>query len=224
MWKMSAYTCSGRQHDSLRLFAENRWDKESRTNTNLKGNLGVPTWAGDHNYCQIFTRESQFQGRLGIWAPEKFLRMETVSSSFQPNMANIREETRNMPVCFKVIKSASELLLLEVGSQQSWNRCSSTEVVSQKSICIPYICLDSQSTEKSGGGENPFSNNSNFNLADPKLVPRYLTSFSKKLNHFVIKGRLTKGSSKPTASSYPKSNNATSSVYCLRKSLAEEGV
>ena len=120
MWKMSAYTYSGRQHDSLRLFAENGWDKESRTNADLKGNLGVPTWAGDHNYCRIFTRESQLQGRLGISAPEKFLRMETVSSSFQPNMANIRKDTRNIPVCFKVIKSASKLLLLEAGSQQSW--------------------------------------------------------------------------------------------------------
>ena len=221
---MSAYTYSGRQHDSLRLFAENGWDKESRTNADLKGNLGVPTWAGDHNYCRIFTRESQLQGRLGISAPEKFLRMETVSSSFQPNMANIRKDTRNIPVCFKVIKSASKLLLLEAGSQQSWNRCSSTEVVSQKSICIPFICLDSQSTEKGGGGESPFSNNSNFNLADPKLVPRILSSFVKKPNHLVTKGRLTKGSSKPTASSYPKLNNATSSVCCLRKSLAEEGV
>ena len=56
------------------------------------------------------------------------------------------------------------------------------------------------------------SNNSNSNLAYPKLVRRALTSFSEKPNHFATNGRLTKGSSKPTASSYPKSNNATSSV------------
>ena len=150
--------------------------------------------------------------------------MKTVPSSFQQNMANIGEETRNRPVCFKVIKSASKLLILEAGSQQSWNRCSSTEMVSQKSICIPSICLDSQSTEKSRRGESPFSNNSNSNLADPKLVPRTLTSFSEKPNHFATKGRLTKGSSKPTASSYPKSKNAASSVGCLRKRFAEKGV
>ena len=150
--------------------------------------------------------------------------METVLSSFQQNMANIGEETRNRPVYFKVIRSASKLLLLEAGSQQSWNRYSSTEMVSQKSMCIPSICLDSQSTEKSRGGESPFSNNSNSNLADPKLVPRTLTSFSEKPNHFATKGRLTKGSSKPIASSYPKSNNATSSMGCFRKRLAEEGL
>ena len=219
-----SHTHSGRKHDSLELFAENGRDKESRTNADLKGNLGVSTWAGDHDYCRIFARISQLQGRLGISAPERFLRMETVPSSFQRNMANIGEETRNRLVCFKVIKSASKLLLLEAGSQQSWNRCSSTEMVSQKSICIPLICLDSQSTEKSRGGESPFSNNSNSNLADPKLAPRTLTSFSEKTNHFATKGRLTKGSSKPTVSSYPKSNNATSSVGCLRERLAEEGV
>ena len=117
-------------------------------------------------------------------------------------MPNFGEETRNRPVCFKVVKSASKLLLLEVGSQQSWHRCSSTETVSQESICIPSICLDSQSTEKSRGGESAFSNNSNSNLTNPKVVPRPLTPFSEKSNHFAIKGRLTKGSSKPTASSY----------------------
>ena len=52
--------------------------------------------------------------------------------------------------------------------------------------------------------------------------PELFTSFSEKSNHFAIKGRLTKGSSKPTASSYPKLNNAISSVACLRKRLAEE--
>ena len=197
---------SGRQHDSLELFAENVKDKESRTNADLKGNLGVSTWAGDHNYCQIISRESQLQGRLGISAPERFLRIETVLSSFQQNMANIGEETRNRPACFKVIKSASKLLLLEAGSQQSWNRCSSTEMVSQKSICIPSICLDSQSAEKSRGGEIPFSNNSNSILADPKLVTRTLTSFSEKPNHFTTKEDLLKG---PQNQQYPLIQNQT---------------
>ena len=62
-----SYTYPGRQHDSLELFAENGRDKESRFNAaDLKGNLGVSTWAGDHDYYQTFTRESQLQSRLGI--------------------------------------------------------------------------------------------------------------------------------------------------------------
>ena len=150
--------------------------------------------------------------------------METGSRNFQQNMPNIGEETRNRPVCFKVVKSASKLFLLEAGSQQSWHRCSSTDMISQESICIPSICLDSQSNEKDRGGESAFSNNSYYNLAKPKLVPQTLTSFSEKSSHFAIKGRLTKGSSKPTASSYPKLKNAISSVDCLRERLAEEGI
>ena len=42
----------------------------------------VSTWAGDHDYCQTFTKESQLQGRLGISEPEIFLRMETLHSNF----------------------------------------------------------------------------------------------------------------------------------------------
>ena len=201
-----SHTHSGRQHDSLELFAENGRGKESRTNADLKGNLGVSTWAGDHNYCRIFARESQLQGRLGISAPERFLRMETVPSSFQQNMANIGEETRNRPVCFKVIKSVSKLLLLEAGSQQSWNRCSSTEMVAQKSICIPSICLDSQSTEKSRGGESPLPDNSNSNLADTNLVPRTLTFFSEKLIILPLKEDLLKG---PQNQQHPIIRNRT---------------
>ena len=64
--KNVSYTYPGGQHDSIELFAENGRDKESRSNADLKGNLGVSTWAGDHDYCQIFTRESQLQCRLGM--------------------------------------------------------------------------------------------------------------------------------------------------------------
>ena len=139
-------------------------------------------------------------------------------------MPNVGQETRNRPVCFKAVKSASKLLLLEAGSQQSWQGYSLTELVLQESMCIPFICLDSQSTERSRRGKSAFSNNSNSYLTNPKLVPRTPTSFSKKSDHFAIKGRLTKGSSKPTSASYPKSNNAISSVGCLRKRLAKEGI
>ena len=38
-----SYKCPGRQYDSLELFAENGRDKESRSNADLKGNLGVST-------------------------------------------------------------------------------------------------------------------------------------------------------------------------------------
>ena len=54
-------------------------------------------------------------------------------------------------------------------------------------------------------------------MAHQELVPRTPTFFSKKSSHSAIKGRLTKGSSKPTSSSYPKLNNAIISVGCLRK-------
>ena len=219
-----SHTYPGRQYDSLDLFDENGKDKESRTNAELRGNLGVFTWAGDHDNCRTFTRESQLQGRLGISAPERFLRMETVPSNFQQNMPNVGEETRNRPACLKVVKSASTLLLLEAGSQQPWHRCSSTEMVSQDSTCIPSICLDSQNTEKSIGGESAFSNNSNSNLADLKLVPRTVMSFSERSKYFATKRTLTKRSSKLAAFSYPKLNNAISSVVCLTKRLAEEGI
>ena len=151
-----SYTYPGRQHGSLDLFAENGRDKESKTNADLKGNLGVSTWVRDHDHCRIFTRESQLQGRLGFSAPERFLGMEAASSNFQQNMPKIGEETRNRPVCFKVVKSASKLLLLEGSFQHSWHGSSSTELVSQESICIPSICLDSQSIEKVEEEKVPF--------------------------------------------------------------------
>ena len=151
--KNVSYTYLGRQHDSLELFAENGRDKESRSNTDLKGNLGVFTWAGDNDYCQTFTRESQLQDRMGILSPERFLRMEC---NTMQDMPIIGEKTRNRAVCFKVVKSASKLLLLEARSQQSQHGYSSTQLVSQKSICIPSICLDSQSIEKVEEEKVPF--------------------------------------------------------------------
>ena len=88
------------------------------------------------------------------------------------------EKNRNRPAYFKVANSASKLLLWEAGSQQFWHRCSSTEMVLQESICIFSICLDSQSTERGRGRESTFSYNTNSKLADLKLLPRTLKSFS----------------------------------------------
>ena len=123
-----------------------------------------------------------------IWNLEirKIPRNGNLSFNFQQNMRNIGEETRYRPFCFKVVKSASKLLLLEVGSQQSWHKRYSTEMVSQESIYIPSIYLDSQSTEKGRGGESTFYNNSKSDL-----VAITLTSFNEKSNHFVTKGRLS---------------------------------
>ena len=89
------YTYPDRQHDSLELFAENWRKEEYRTNADLKGNFGVSTWAGDHDYCRTFTKESQLQCRLGISAPGRFIRLDTLHSNFQQNMPNFGEETRN---------------------------------------------------------------------------------------------------------------------------------
>ena len=48
-----SHTYPGRQHDSLELLAENGRDKESRTNADLKGNLGVFFQTRGHNYCRV---------------------------------------------------------------------------------------------------------------------------------------------------------------------------
>lgn len=96
-------------------------------------------------------------------------------------------------------------------------------MVLQESISIS-ICLDSQCTEKSRGREATFSNDSNSDLADPNLVPRTFTSFTEKPNHFATKGGITGGFLKSRAFSYPKSNNASTSVGCLKECLAEEAI
>ena len=88
----------------------------------------------------------------------QFLGIETVSSNFQGNMLNIGEKNRNRPACLKVVKSASKLLLLEARSQQLCHRSSSAEIVSHESVCIPFICLDSQGSVKSREGESTSSN------------------------------------------------------------------
>lgn len=49
-------------------------------------------------------------------------------------------------------------------------------------------------------------------------------SFTEKSNHFATKGGFTDGFLKSRALSYPKSNNATTSVGCLKEFLVEEAI
>ena len=76
MWKMSAIHIQVDNMTALSYLLKMEGQR-IQSNVDLKGNLGISTSAGDHDYCQTFTRESQLQGRLGILSPEKFLRMET---------------------------------------------------------------------------------------------------------------------------------------------------
>ena len=117
MWKISAIHIQVENMTALSYLPKNGREKISRTNADLKENLGVSTWAAGCNYCR-----------------EEYL-------------ANIGEETRNRPVSVEVPKSASKLLILEAGSQKTWHRCLSTKTISQESISIPSICIDSQSTK-----------------------------------------------------------------------------
>ena len=138
-------------------------------------------------------------------------------------MQNIRGKTGNRPICFKVDKSASKLLFLKAGSRQSWQRCSSTEMVWQESVHSFHLLWFIEYWINRWG-ESAFFNSSNSNLADSNLVPKTPTYFSEKPNHFTPTRELAKGSSEPTTSSYPKSSNAISSVGCLRKRLAEKRI
>ena len=90
----------------------------------------------------------------------------------------------------------------------------------QESICIPPICLDSQSAEKSRGGESAFSNDSNFNLADPKLESRTLTPFCEKSNHFATKNNFRKG---PQNQQHPLIQNGLSKEAFVRGTAEDLG-
>ena len=217
-----SYTYLGRQNDSLELFAENGRDKESRSSADLKGNLGVSIWAGDHDYCQTFTRESQLQDRLGISSPKRFFRMETVPCNIQQDIPNIEEKTGNRPVFFEVVKSASKLLLLEARSQQCWHGCSSTELVSQESICIPSIGLDSQSIEKVEEEKVPFLVTVTTTWQTQNWYPDLLRLSVTNRIILPLKDYLLKG---PQNQHHLLVQNRTMQLaVCLRRRLAEEGI
>ena len=90
----------------------------------------------------------------------------------------------------------------------------------QESICIPSICLNSQSATKSRGGESAFFNDGNFNIADPKLESRTLTSFREKSNHFATKSNLPKG---PQNKKHPLIQNGLSQEAFGRATAADVG-
>ena len=60
-------------------------------------------------------------------------------------------------------------------------------------MCIPSICLDSQSTERSRRGKSAFSNNSNSYLTNPKLVPELLRLSVRNPIILPLKDDLPKG-------------------------------
>ena len=101
-------TYPGTQHDSLELFAKNGGTKNAELIQISRKSWEFYLGRESRLLLKIYQGIS-IEGRLGISAPEKLVRMETVPCNFQQNIPNIGEETRNRPVCFKVVISASKL-------------------------------------------------------------------------------------------------------------------
>ena len=77
-------------------------------------NLGLPYSEWDHDYCKVFTRNTQWGSRSSITVSDGFQRMETEPTYFQKDLQSLLDPGHR-PFCLNNISSSTSKLCLEIG-------------------------------------------------------------------------------------------------------------
>ena len=85
-------------------------------------NLGLPSSEWDHDYCRVFTRNTQCGSRSSVTVSNGFQQMEAEPTYFQKDLQSLLDSVRR-PLCLKNISSSTSIVSLENRSIQQTNAC-----------------------------------------------------------------------------------------------------
>ena len=187
-----------------------------------QGHLGLLDKKWDHDYCRIFTGDTQCGGRPTIPVSFKLKRMETKPPNLQKSLL-CSVDTQHRPLCIKNVKSSSNLPVLETGSVQQRGRCLPTVVEKPKRLCISPILSHRESLEKSSDGHG-HNNSDNTSLAKSSLVPKGSSNEYKKSNFDSQSRKPIIESGRPKTPSCDKQNTSVSGLGSFREKLSSEGL
>ena len=187
-----------------------------------QGHLGLPDKKWDHDYCRVFTRDTQCGGRPPISFSFKLKRMETKPPNLQKDL-HCSMDTGHRSLCIKNVTSTTNLPVLETRSIQQRGRCLPMVVEKPKRLRISPILSHREGAEKSstGHGHNNFDNTS---LAKSSMVPKSSSNEYKKSSFDSQSQKPTIESRRPKTPSCGKQNTSASGLGSFREKLSSEGL
>ena len=181
--------------------------------------LSAVSW--DHNYCRIFTKQTECPSRLGILEFQGSLRLETPSKYVQKHNQTFWISNRG-PFCIKAVPSTSTIRSMEARSKKHSNRCNVAVLEQNVSICFPPFQSYKSNSEKGLSRKGRTNDNNNTNMANTTLVSSSVRDFNVMSTAVGTIARSTvRSSRKQTPFSSKQEINANDLEGC-RKSLEME--
>ena len=132
--------------------------------------LGLPSSEWDHDYCRVFTRNTQCGSKSSVKVGNGFQRMETEPTYFQTDLQSFLD-SGHRPFHLKNTSSSTSIFSLETGSIQQRIRPLSTILEESHGIRLSPHLSHRTSFEESSTGKC-HTNFNNFGMAGTTIVPK----------------------------------------------------
>ena len=120
---------------------------------------------------KIYISAEHLPGKLNTVADRESRATGQLRVETQPPAADVQTgSTSNRPVCFKTHNTARRIFHLETKSQLGSDKCSGSELVGSKMLCLSSFCSDREVSSQSEQGKSTGAGVDCASLANATLV------------------------------------------------------
>ena len=132
--------------------------------------MTLPAVSWRHDYCRIFTKQTECPSRLVVSKCQGALRLETASKHVSEHNQTFWISNSG-PLCIQTVPSTFTMRCMEAPSKQHSNRCNATVLEQNVSpICFPSFQSDKSNSKKGPSRKGRTNDNSYINMANTILV------------------------------------------------------
>lgn len=211
------------QPSSISLFGENGGNKKFSYDSRSKGNMGILYGQSDHTYCRVPPWDFKYQSRQSFQGNETFVKRMDIEQNNFSESGSSHGASRCGSVCIQVVSSDTKVHKLATRSTCLDGRCISNKLGASKSLCLPTICSNRESSGQSDPRQK-HSDNNNTGLAITNMVHSVTEN---EYSTSITNPTLTKPSDRPkrkTTSVMPKSHTSFGGLESLREQYTAEGL
>ena len=183
--------------------------------------LSAVSW--DHNYCKIFTKQTECLSRLGVSEFQGSLRLKTASKHVSEHNQTFWISNSG-PLCIQAVPSSSTIRSIEARSKQHSNRSNATVLEQNFSICFPPFQSGKSNSEKGASRKGRVNDNTYTNMANTTLVYTSVRDVNTVPTAVGTIARSTVRSSRKQIPFSSKQETNISGLKSYRKSLEMEGI
>ena len=211
-----------RQHDSTSLLSQERGDKKSKTDSNIKKNLELPGEPGNNANCILDSITGEQTSRLEIPTKTELKRVGIVESNVSQTSRKMGE-TRDRLLCITNNEKIATVHVSESRPELSSNKCFVPKL-GKFPLPLPSILSNRKSSQAYSSEDRRESDGHRTLMARTAMVPNVAPIVHRQPNTSPSIAMCTKKSSRGDTSTIEKQDLSSCGLSSIRQQLEKKGI